>query len=285
MLKGNRLKFMKHETQKQHRFAVVGTPFVAYTIPKAANLASRGSSLQSQNALLKVLVSLGMADTNEVEGILRRNESFFNFISWGSKDGDAGEGTIQLALNLHLPPGMCRGNKMPGFQCLQRLLPLPYRTLLLFRLVMGPLMLKLVLDSLGGKFGPNACLPIEVNTQTCNGALAIGRFAASPCTCKPGTDGARMCMFKAQDPTHLLSGYILCMNCSCSTLCRLNTITAEIEAFGIDINQIIKHQTQISAVLDTFLNDLSLQLTNETMKSTMNQIDWSQEESLGLRFY
>ena len=57
-----------------------------------------------------------------------------------------------------------------------------------------------------------------------------------------------MCMFKAQDPTHLLSGYILCMNCSCSTLQRLKITTAEVESFGLDINQIIKLQPQISAL-------------------------------------
>jgi len=151
VLEGNRLKFMKHTSKKQHRFVVLGTPFVAYTIPKAATLEARGTSLQSQNALLKVLVSLGMADKDEAEKILLRNESFFNFMDWSSEDGDAGEGTVQLALNLHLPPGMCRGNKMPGFGSLQRLLPLPFRTLLLFRLMMGPLMLNLLLDSRGGK--------------------------------------------------------------------------------------------------------------------------------------
>ena len=38
-------------------------------------------------------------------------------------------------------------------------------------------MLRLVLDARGGKIGSTGCLPIEVDgSQTCKGALAIGRF-------------------------------------------------------------------------------------------------------------
>ena len=271
MLKDNRLKFMKHRTVEQHRFVVVGTPFKAFCVPKGATLEARGTSLQSQNALLKVLVSLEMADKDEAESIQRRNESFFNFMDWSSKDGDAGEGTIQLALNLHLPPNMCRGNKIPGFGSLQRLLPLPFRTILLFHLMMGSLKLKLLLDSRGGKFGPDTCLPIEVDGRTCNGPLAIGRFVALSCTSIPGTHGAKMCMFKAQDKTHPLFGYILCNNCSWTSHRRLKTIAAEIEAYGIDINQIIQLQSQISAIIYAFATDSTLVPSDEVMKHVMQQ--------------
>jgi len=267
VLEGNRLKFMKHKTQKRHRFVVVGTPFVAFTIPKAATLEARGTSLQSQNALLKVLVSLGMTDKDDAEKILRRNESFFNFMDWSSKDGDVGEGTVHLALNLHLPPGMCRGYVPAGFQCLQRLLPLPYRTLLLFRLMMGSLKLKLVLDARGGKLGPTGSLPIEVNGKTCNGVPAIGRFAASPCTCKRG--GAQMSMIKAKDSTSALYGYIGCKHCLTLSHGRLNTITTEALTFGLDINQIIKHQPQISTIINTFATE-TLVPTFKVMQRTMS---------------
>jgi len=282
VLEGNRLKFMKHTSKKRHRFVVLGTPFVAYTIPKAATLEARGTSLQSQNALLKVLVSLDLADKDEAEKILRRNESFYNFMDWSSENGDAGEGTIQLALNLHLPPGMCRGNIPPGFKCLQRLLPLPYRTILLFRLMMGPLKLKLVLDARGGKFGPACCLPIEVNGHSCKGALAIGRFPATPCACSKG--GAQINMFKARDSTSPLYGYICCNHCLNASNQRLKTITAEVESIELVINRITKRQSQISAIFDIFNKDSTLQVTNETMKSTMNQIGFAHDDVEDMEF-
>jgi len=266
----------------KHRFIVVNTPFVAYTIPEGATLAGRGTSLQSQNALTKVLMELGVVDKDKGEQVLARNRSFYNYLVWGSKDGNAGEGRVRLAIQLHLPPGMCQGHKVTNFGCLQQLLRLPYRTLLLFRIMMGPLKLKLVLDARGGKFGPAGCLPIEANGHSCKGALAIGRFTATPCTCKQG--GAPICMFKAQDPTHLLFGYILCMNCSCTTLQRLKIITAETEALGLDINRIIKHQSRISAVCNTFVTNLSLVPSDEVMKQVMQQSGFVEADLEDMKF-
>ena len=203
-------------------------------------------------------------------------------MDWSSKDGDVGEGTVQLALNLHLPPDMCRGHLPAGFSSLQRLLPLPYRTLLLFRLMMGSLKLKLLLDSRGGKFGPDTCLPIEVDGQTCNGALAIGYYVATPCACTKG--GARMCTFKARDQTDPLFGHVVCHTCLKTSNGRLKTITAEVESFGLVINRITKRQSQISAIFDIFNKDSTLQVTNETMKSTMNQIGFAHDDVEDMEF-
>ena len=97
---------------------------------------------------------------------------------------------------------------------------------MLFRLMMGPF--AHILDSRGGKFGPNACLPIEVNGQTCNGALAIGRFAALSCTSIPGTNGAQIYMFKARDQTDPFFGHILCKNCHSSTLTRQTQLLCQV---------------------------------------------------------
>lgn len=157
MLADNKLKFRKDQSEEKHRFIVVNTPFAAYTIPKKATLAGRGTSLQSQNALIKVLMELGVLDKDKGEQVLARNRSLPLIIALPSHDG-----TILL-----------------------------------------------ILDYRGGKFGPNACLPIEVNGQTCNGALAIGRFAALSCT-----SGTQIYMFKARNQTDF--GHILCKNCHSS---------------------------------------------------------------------
>ena len=78
MLADNKLKFRKDQSEEKHRFIVVNTPFAAYTIPEKATLAGRGTSLQSQNALIKVLMELGVLDKDKGEQVLARNRSFYN---------------------------------------------------------------------------------------------------------------------------------------------------------------------------------------------------------------
>ena len=92
MLADNKLKFRKDQSEEKHRL-VVNTPFAAYTIPEKATLAGRGTSLQSQNALIKVL-ELGV-DKGKGEQVLARNRSFYrttpssisNIIALPSHDG------------------------------------------------------------------------------------------------------------------------------------------------------------------------------------------------------
>ena len=51
----------------------------------------------------------------------------------------------------------------------------------------------------------------------------------------------------------------------------MKTITAEIEAYGIDINQIIQLQSQISAIIYAFATDSTLVPSDEVMKHVMQQ--------------
>ena len=60
VLGDDRLPFVKANSKFERRFAIVGTPFVAYA--EKRNLASRESSVKSQNALSKVLAGVGLRD-------------------------------------------------------------------------------------------------------------------------------------------------------------------------------------------------------------------------------
>ena len=88
----------------------------------------------------------------------------------------------------------------------------------------------------------------------------------------------------AKDLTSPLYGHFLCEHCLTLLQNRLSTITVEVKALGLDINRIIKYQSQISATINAFATDLALQrltLSNSTTAVTthvMNQVGFLQSD-------
>ena len=275
---------------------VGGTTFVAFS--QDTGLPQIESSLQAQNALTKVLAGLGSIDAETARKILAKKKSYLAWLRFGSQDDNdadydecdvddeldiasssvdenadtASDGRFYMSRRHHLPSDMCTGYIPSGLKCLLNIIPVQYRTLIFLCVELEGLMFRLLLKALGGKvpIGPNTRLPIDANgASTCGGLIAIGRFAAGPCACKKG--GAQMNMFKATDQTDPLFGHLLCKYCLELSHKRLKTITAEVEALGLDINRITKHQSQIYAIIDTFNKDSTLVATVEVMKHVMQQ--------------
>ena len=187
----------------------------------------------------------------------------------------------------HLPSDMCTGNIPPGLKSLLNIIPVQYRTLIFLCVELEGLRFRLLLKALGGKvpIDPNTRLPIDANgTSTCGGIPAIGRFAASPCTCTCDKKSSQICMFMARDSTSPLYGHFLCHHCVSILHRRLSTITAEVKALGLDINRIIKYQSQISATINAFATNLALQrltlIHSITAVTThvMNQVGFLQSD-------
>jgi len=297
VLPDDRLKFIRINDGR--RVIVGGTTFVAFS--QDTGLPQIESSLQAQNALVKVLAALGSIDAETATKILAKKKSYLAWLHFGRQEDDtdhdecdvddeldiasssgdesndtldepSSSGRFYMSRRHHLPSDMCTGHIPSGLQCLLNIIPVQYRTLIFLCVELEGLRFRLLLKALGGKvpIGPNTPLPIDANgTSTCGGILAIGRFASRPCTCKKG--GAHIHMFKAQDPKDPLFGHLVCDRCYSSTHERIKIITAEIEAYGIDINQIIKIQPQILATINTFATDGSLVATVEVMKHVMQQ--------------
>ena len=239
------------------RFIITGSNFVAYAENKS--LAHIESSIRSQSALSKILAEVGLINADRARRIVARNTSYLMRLEFGDADRNGKrpekteEGNFYRSKRLHLPNGLCSGGHVPaGLKCLQRLLPVQYRSLIFLRTGLGRLQFNLLLNSHGGKVGPTDHTPIETDCK-CRGVPGIGKFKADPCP--HGEEAGSFCMMKAEEgPKHPLFGHIVCDKCHGLANNRLASLVEDATALGVDKNRLLKLQPRISATLTHFAN-------------------------------